>query len=71
MNRYQHAIDTKRIALNDIGLLAWVKHNHDTIMASLAICSNLKDQRNCVIPPIYERQVDMPTIGFLETWVDE
>lgn len=71
MNQYQRAIDTKRIALNDIGLLAWVKHNQDTIMKSLAICASLKDQRNHVIPPIYDRAVDVPAVGFLETWVDE
>jgi len=71
MNPFQHAIETRRIALKDNGLLAWVKHNQDAIMSSLQTCNRLEDVKTHGITPIYDHQVDTPTIGFLQTWVDE
>jgi len=45
MNQFKEALETRRIALSDIGLLAWVKHNDKAIMESLAICQDLEDLR--------------------------
>ena len=43
MNRYQHALDTRHIALNDNGLVAWVKHNETAIMAALKSAAVIDD----------------------------
>ncbi|QKZ15894.1 hypothetical protein [Spirosoma sp. KUDC1026] len=45
MNQYQHAIETRRIALNDQGLVAWVKHNETAIMEALKWAGQIDELR--------------------------
>ena len=55
INPYQHALDTRRIALNDTGLLAWVKHNEKAILQALQKCADSSKP----VPPIHEIELDI------------